>query len=97
MCVELGLSKSLMTDLKSGRKQGITAKTAEKIAEYFGVTVDRVLGTAKKPLVNEDEELTEYLEMMKHRPEMRMLFQISRDAPREEVEQAVKIIEALRK
>lgn len=45
MCVDLGLSKSLMTDLKKNRKAGISAKTAQKIADYFGVTVGRVLGS----------------------------------------------------
>ena len=52
MCVDLGLSKSLMTDLKSGRKKGITAETAQKIADYFSVSVDRVLNgseTKKAP------------------------------------------------
>ena len=44
MCTDLGLSKSLLTDLKSGRKKGIKADTAAKIAAYFGVSVDRVLG-----------------------------------------------------
>ena len=34
MCVDLGLSKSLMTDLKSGRKKDITLDTAKKIADY---------------------------------------------------------------
>lgn len=52
MCVDLGLSKSLMTDLKSGRKKGITSETAQKIADYFSVSVDRVLNgpeTEKAP------------------------------------------------
>ena len=48
MCVALGLSKSLMTDLKAGRKKTIRADTAQKIADYFGVTVDRVLGAEKE-------------------------------------------------
>ncbi len=48
MCTDLGLSKSLMTDLKSGRKKSIHADTAQKIAEYFGVSVDRVLGQEGK-------------------------------------------------
>lgn len=43
MCVDLGLSKSLLTDLKAGRKKGITSETAKKIADYFSVSVDRVL------------------------------------------------------
>lgn len=49
MCVDLDLSKSLMTDLKAGRKKTIRADTAQKIADYFGVTVDRVLGAEKAP------------------------------------------------
>lgn len=51
MCGDLQLSRSLMTDLKAGRKKGITDKTAVKIANYFGVSVDRVFGveTQKDP------------------------------------------------
>lgn len=56
MCVDLGLSKSLMTDLKAGRKKTIRVDTAQKIADYFGVTVDRVLGAEKK---NEPAEIGE--------------------------------------
>lgn len=100
MCTDLGLSKSLMTDLKSGRKKTISAPTAQKIASYFSVTVGYLLGEEEekeKPLVNDDEELTEYLEILKNRPEMRMLFQLSKDATKEDVEKAVRIIEALRK
>ena len=61
MCVDLGLSKSLMTDLRSGRKKGITAETAQKIADYFSVSVDRVLngpGTKKAPTQEGEREIT---------------------------------------
>ena len=44
MCRGIGSSKSLMTNLKLGKTRGITGETAQKIADYFGVTVDRVLG-----------------------------------------------------
>lgn len=57
MCVDLGLSKSLMTDLKAGRKSGISASTAQKIADYFGVSVDRVLGVEKKEKPNVPEDI----------------------------------------
>lgn len=49
MCVELGMSKSILTGLKNGTKKNIQTDTAQKIADYFGVTVDRVLGTEKAP------------------------------------------------
>lgn len=55
MCVDLGLSKSLMTDLKAGRKKTIRADTAQKIADYFGVTVDRVLGAEKETAAQKDD------------------------------------------
>lgn len=45
MCADLGISKSLMTDLKSGRKKTVTAETAQKLADYFNVSVGYLLGT----------------------------------------------------
>ena len=48
MCVDIGISKTTMTDLKSGRRTGISMDTARKIADYFGVSVDRVLGAEQK-------------------------------------------------
>lgn len=44
LCDELGLSRGLMTDLKMGRKKGVNAETAQKIAGFFGVSVARLLG-----------------------------------------------------
>ena len=44
LCDELGISRGLMTDLKMGRKKGINAQTAQKIAAYFGVSVGYLLG-----------------------------------------------------
>lgn len=70
--------------------------TIVKVANYFGVTADYLIGNEEKPLVNNDEELTEYLEMLKTRPECRMLFQLTKDATKDDVEAAVRIIEALR-
>lgn len=45
----------------------------------------------------EDIELQEYLEELKNRSEMRMLFSLAKGATKEDVMQAVKIIEALKK
>ena len=48
MCVDLKLSKSLITKLKEDEGRTIKADTAQKIADYFGVSVDRVLGGEQK-------------------------------------------------
>ena len=44
LCDELGISRGLMTDLKMGRKKGVNAETAQKIASFFGVSVGVLLG-----------------------------------------------------
>lgn len=59
MCNELGFSKSLMTDLKSGRKKGVNADTAQKLASYFGVSVGYLLGEEEKEKPTEDGGLSE--------------------------------------
>lgn len=48
MCTEAGISKGLLTDLKMGRRSGVSAVTAQKIANYFGVTVGYLLGEDEK-------------------------------------------------
>lgn len=69
----------------------------KKLADYFGVSVAYLLGEEDKaPLVNGDAELTDYLEELRTRPEMRMLFSAAQGATKEDIERAVKIIAALR-
>lgn len=95
---DCGINRSNVSNWKSN---GSTPRddAIRRIADYFNVSTDYLIGHAdqkEKPLVNGDEELTEYLEILKIRPEMRMLFQLSKDATKEDVEAAVRIIEALR-
>lgn len=91
---DLGYANGYVSQLRKGT---FPANRLSEIARYLSVSVEYLLGTEEKtPLVNDDEELTEYLEMLKTRPECRMLFQLSKNATKEDVEKAVKIIEALR-
>lgn len=57
MCKDTGVQPSVMTDLKMGRRQTVKAETAAKIAAYFGVSVDYLLGNEEKPAATEDSEL----------------------------------------
>ena len=91
----LNLSSGSPTAWKNGTIP--RSATLAKIAAYFGVTTDFLLGKEEKPLINDDEELTEYVQMLKTRPECRMLFQLSKNATKDDVEAAVRIIEAIRK
>lgn len=44
MCTDLGISKSLGTKLKENPDKSINGDTAQLIADYFGVSIDCILG-----------------------------------------------------
>ena len=48
MSTDLGMSRSFMTELRKGRAKGIKLETAQKIAEYFDVSVDYLLGQSEE-------------------------------------------------
>lgn len=52
MCREAGASRASLSDLKMGRNQNLSADTLSKIATYFGVSVDHLLGKEKAPTVS---------------------------------------------
>lgn len=57
MCKDIGIQPSIMTDLKYGRRSGVNAITADKIATYFGVSVGYLIGNEQKekPTVKKDD------------------------------------------
>ncbi len=74
--------------------------TLNAIANYFHVSVDYLLGQTDvrvPPSEDDGDDLQDYLEELRSRPEMRMLFSLAKGATKEDVERAVAIIEALRK
>lgn len=75
-------------------------KKLHEIAAKYGVSVEWLRGETdeKQPArtVEPEDELREYLEMLRTRPECRVLLSTVRGASKEEVEANVKLIEALR-
>lgn len=95
----LSISKGSLSRWKNGGEPSNPNKKA--IADYFGITVRQLMDgeTEKAPTPEsegEDEELTEYLEELRTRPEMRMMFSLTKNATKEDIEKVVKIIEALK-
>ena len=90
----LGLSKSTISMYELGEREP-SLEILEAIADYFNVDMNTL--TDSKASTELNEELQEYLEELKNRSEMRMLFSLAKNATKEDVLQAVKIIEALKK
>ena len=88
MCTEVGISKGLLTDLKMGRRTGVSAVTAQKIAAYFGVSVGYLLGEEEKeekPTV-EDDRLSE---------NMKKLIDFALSVPEDKQELALKLLRTI--
>ncbi|MEQ2657304.1 helix-turn-helix transcriptional regulator [Lawsonibacter asaccharolyticus] len=60
MCKDIGIQPSILTDLKMGRQNGLSAKNADKMAAYFAVSVGYLLGTdtKKAPTQEGEREIT---------------------------------------
>ncbi|WP_312636995.1 helix-turn-helix transcriptional regulator [Oscillibacter sp.] len=98
MCLELGMSKSMMSDLHSGKKKSLSAEKLSKIANYFNVSVDYLLTGEQKnqaPIDVVDEDLRDYLDELRNRPEMRMLFSTTKNATKAQIEAIVKMVEEM--
>ena len=48
MCKESGASRGSLTDLKNGRKQTLKYETLDKIASYFGTSVETLVSGEQK-------------------------------------------------
>ena len=102
-----GLSNTYISYLErgySGHGQAIvpSIETYQAIAAATGCTARDLidlLDEEKGPqqeLVNNDPELTEILERVRDDTHLRMLFSLTKDATAEDVEKAIKIIQALK-
>lgn len=113
LCKEKGVSMNkLETDLEFGKgyiskldKSVPNSAKLQKIADYFGVSIDYLLNgkSSSIKVIDEndnvivlDDEALELIDSLRKNPEMRMLFSVSKKATKEDIIKAVKIIEALR-
>lgn len=103
MMNELGFSSGLYSQWKSG-KQKPSREKLEKIANYFNVSVDYLLGTTptvqafdeNDNVVVIDDETRDIIDSLRTNPEMKILFSVTKKATKEDIIKAVKIIEALK-
>lgn len=87
MCLELGLSKSTMSNMKSGRQVSISTETAQKIASYFDVSVGYLLGEEEKKEQSTESELS-----IKKKEFIRKVARMT-DAQIERLEQILALVE----
>lgn len=91
----IGVDRSTYGKYETGDTEP-NLETIQKMADYYGCTLNYILTGNEEPLVNNDPELTAYLEELRTRPEQRMLMGVTKDATKEQIEAIVDFITRLR-
>jgi transcriptional regulator with XRE-family HTH domain len=81
--IDAGFSKSLVSKWKANPNTVPTVDVLKKISDYFGITVDELLGKEKQPTEGELH------------PANKKLMELSRTLPPEEAEKVYKAISLL--
>ena len=92
-CKAIGVSPNMYGNYRNGTKPGY--EVIEATEKCLGIRFSDYEKCDEE--VKEMDELTELLEDLRNREDMRMLFKLAKNATPDDVRQAVKIIEALRK
>ena len=100
------VNEGAISQYRAGKYKA-SQRSLDKLARALNVSIPWLMGadvpmtdestapTLPSPTIAEDAELNEYLEMLRTRPEMKMMFQLAKGATKEDVEKAVRVIEAM--
>ena len=92
MCTDIGISKGLLTDLKMGRRTGVSAVTAQKIATYFNVSVGYLLGEEEKGAKKEQSTDVDGLSEKR-----KALMQFAMSVPEDKAEMILQVMKTILK
>ena len=97
---KVGISRQTLSRYETGVIGNIPSDKIEALAKVLDTSPAYIMGWEESSSTNEEQpasDLDEYLELLKTRPECRMLFSLAKDSTKEDVEKAVAIIEAIRR
>lgn len=110
MCKELDIARSSLSELSRGRSKTLSADKIVKISKYFDVDPDYLLGNESKEkapaesegrfkegeLIRLDADSMEILRAVRERPDMKILFSVTKNVTPEDLKKAIKIVEAFK-
>lgn len=89
---ECGISSASYSQWNTGARRPSTA-SIQKIASYLGLSVDYLLTGDKKYYPNEDgAEVAELRDILRDRPEAKILFQTAKNAPASAILEAAALL-----
>lgn len=102
MCDECGISRATMTRVRDGSTKYISAKNANKMADYLGVDVSVLTVLNNKELKRKESPLSLddiyiLLDDIRNKPEMQRLFHATRKATPAQITAVAETLEVMTK
>lgn len=91
----VGLKFQTISKLEAGKEKP-TYETSIRLTKALDVSYDYLFGRDDLSYFSDDEDVVKCLEYARDNPNIRMLFSVTKDATKEDIETAVAIIKALR-
>ena len=92
---QIGMNRNYLINSRA-QKTDVPADRVAKLASLLGVTPEYLTDQAETPTEDCAEVLQDVLDILRYRPECKILFSTLRKASAEDVLKAAKIIDALR-
>jgi len=98
LAAKVGVKFSAIHKYETGMVVNLKRETIAALAEALNVRPSWLMCMDEegKPLVNNDEELTEMLEELRDRSDLRMLFSLTKNATKEDIQKTIQIIQMFR-
>lgn len=90
----VGVQRAAVQKWECGKVQNLKRETIKRLSEIFNVPASSFIDSDENTA--EDNELTEYLEELRTRSEMRMLFSVAKGATKEDVEKVVEMFKIMK-
>lgn len=98
----LNLSPSTIAMYETGQREP-DAETLSKIADFFGVSIDYLIGRTDTPTpadkiadsLSDDPELLEFWDELREREDLQLLFKQTKEMSPEDVKKIIRIIKAI--
>lgn len=92
MCRRSGASRSSLTDLKKGRNNGLNSGTLNKIATFFGVSVDYLINDGEREQLHGKKNEPTDGELSK---KQLMLIDFARSVPADKVDLVLRVMQSI--
>ncbi len=90
----IGVQKAAIQKYEKGDVKNLKRTSVEKLSKFYNVPASYIM-CLDEDETNKQTELDELLDSLRSKPQLAMLFNLTKDATAEDINKAVKIIETI--